>query len=156
MRWSLTMAASTGLVAACSPRGTAPPPLLPAPAPTAAATQTQGAALYALHCASCHGERGEGQPDWKVPDADGLLPAPPHDSFGHTWHHPDAVLLQIIAQGGTLYSPVSNMPGYSDTLTADQMAQVLVHIKGLWGAEERTYQAEIDAEWAAANSGGAP
>ena len=37
----------------------------------------RGAALYAQHCASCHGARLEGQPDWQTAGADGVLPAPP-------------------------------------------------------------------------------
>ena len=41
-----------------------------------------GAALYAQHCAACHGTELEGQPDWRSPGPDGILPAPPHDASG--------------------------------------------------------------------------
>ena len=54
-----------------------------------AAQVARGEALYAKHCASCHGANLEGQPDWKKRLANGRLPAPPHDMTGHTWHHPD-------------------------------------------------------------------
>ena len=37
----------------------------------------QGAALYAEHCASCHGENLEGAPNWRRVGEDGLYPAPP-------------------------------------------------------------------------------
>lgn len=107
---------------------------------------TEGAQLYALHCASCHGVNGEGQPNWKVTGADGKLPAPPHDQTGHTWHHPDGLLLQIIADGGQIYSPNTGMPGFRDKMSPDQMSLVLKHIKGMWGPDERTYQAEVSAE----------
>jgi mono/diheme cytochrome c family protein len=43
-----------------------------------------GKALYAQHCASCHGANLEGQPDWQARKADGKMPAPPHDDSGHT------------------------------------------------------------------------
>ena len=48
---------------------------------------THGAQIYAAACASCHGADLEGQPNWRFRNADGRLPAPPHDETGHTWHH---------------------------------------------------------------------
>ena len=59
-----------------------------------------GRALYAQHCAACHGTNLEGQPDWRSPDESGLYPAPPHDETGHTWHHDDAMLTDYITRGG--------------------------------------------------------
>jgi mono/diheme cytochrome c family protein len=109
----------------------------------------EGAALYATHCAACHGLTGEGQPNWKVTAPDGKLPAPPHDGTGHTWHHPDDLLLQIVADGGQFYSPNTGMPGFRDKLSPEQMNQILDHIKGMWGPDERSYQAEVSAESAA-------
>ena len=43
-----------------------------------------GEAIYKQHCASCHGENLEGQPNWKTRNDQGRLPAPPHDETGHT------------------------------------------------------------------------
>ena len=43
-----------------------------------------GQVLYKEHCASCHGFRLEGQPNWRRPGEGGILPAPPHDATGHT------------------------------------------------------------------------
>ena len=59
-----------------------------------------GQALYAEHCASCHGKNLEGQPDWRTPDENGVLPAPPHDETGHTWHHDNALLFEYTQRGG--------------------------------------------------------
>lgn len=56
-----------------------------------------GSEIYAEHCASCHGRSLEGHPEWQVRDAEGYLPAPPHDETGHTWHHPDKLLFDITA-----------------------------------------------------------
>lgn len=43
-----------------------------------------GRRIYMDRFASCHGSRLEGQPEWRTRNADGLLPAPPHDADGHT------------------------------------------------------------------------
>lgn len=115
------------------------------PNPTVAAS-LDGAELYAAYCASCHGPDGEGEPNWKVRRDDGSLPAPPHDSTGHTWHHSDQDLLAIIAAGGGGYLPESNMPGFADVMSPEQMRAVLAHIKTMWGPEERAYQADITAQ----------
>ena len=59
-----------------------------------------GSLLYAEHCASCHGADLEGQPDWRSPNDDGVLPAPPHDATGHTWHHDNVLLFEYTKLGG--------------------------------------------------------
>ena len=100
-----------------------------------------GEALYTQHCAACHGSNLEGQPDWKIPGANGVYPAPPHNRDGHTWHHPDSVLLAIIAQGGTM--PNSAMPAFDDRLNPDEMEAILVYIKSFWGPEELEFQREV-------------
>lgn len=59
-----------------------------------------GQSLYAENCAACHGAELEGQPNWQTPDADGVLPAPPHDETGHTWHHDNQLLFDYTWLGG--------------------------------------------------------
>ena len=59
----------------------------------------RGALLYAAHCASCHGARLEGQPNWKSELADGKQAAPPHDDSGHTWAHSDKWLFHVVENG---------------------------------------------------------
>lgn len=115
--------------------GTAAPPV-----PTLdAARVAEGEVLYAQYCASCHGANLEGQPEWKIPLADGSYPAPPHDGTGHTWHHPDALLISITLNGGNL-SANSKMPAFKDQLSREQVVAVLEFIKQAWGREEREYQ----------------
>ena len=63
-----------------------------------------GAAVYEEHCASCHGRHLEGEPDWRRRRADGTLPAPPHDTTGHTWHHPDEHLFRMTREGPARWS----------------------------------------------------
>jgi mono/diheme cytochrome c family protein len=100
-----------------------------------------GKALYQQHCATCHGANLEGQPNWKVPDANGVYPAPPHNSDGHTWHHPDSVLLEIIAQGGSMAK--TTMPAFGDRLSQGEMESILAYIKSSWGPEELEFQREV-------------
>jgi len=68
-----------------------------------------GRQVYTKHCAACHGARLEGQPDWRERDAQGRLPAPPHDASGHTWHHTDDVLFRLTKHG---LAKVASMPSY--------------------------------------------
>jgi mono/diheme cytochrome c family protein len=94
-----------------------------------------GQVIYADHCAACHGAELEGEKDWKKRRADGSLAAPPHDETGHTWHHADELLLQIISQGGQAFMPkgsTSNMPGYSDKISMREISAVLAFIKSRW------------------------
>ncbi|MDU8912757.1 cytochrome c [Aestuariicoccus sp. MJ-SS9] len=94
-----------------------------------------GATIYAENCAACHGADLEGQPNWKDRDAAGYLPAPPHDETGHTWHHDDILLVRITALGteaivGGGYK--SNMMGFAEVLSADEILDVLAYIKSTW------------------------
>ncbi len=161
-------AAATGWIGARATRHVASSPKTPTAAkgaPVTAEPMAQeglevtaqtGALLYAQLCAACHGESGQGQPDWKIPGTDGALPAPPHDATGHTWHHPDDLLLRIIAEGGTFYSPDSKMPAFGNQLSPAEMTSILDTIKGWWGPQETGYQSDRTAESQAARRAGTP
>ena len=97
-----------------------------------------GEPLYLQYCAACHGADLRGAMDWKSPLPDGSFPPPPHDDSGHTWHHPDFLLLQIVAEGGPSYGGV--MPGFSTQLSETEMAAILEYIKSRWNRESREYQ----------------
>lgn len=107
-------------------------------------TLALGQAIYAEHCASCHGPSGEGAPDWEQTTAAGEMPAPPHDSTGHTWRHSDALLYRIVEQGWR--DPFNRterltMPRFEDTLDPSEIRAVLEYIKTLWTPEQRQFQA---------------
>ena len=98
-----------------------------------------GKALYAENCASCHGANLEGQPNWRSPDKNGVLPAPPHDETGHTWHHDNGLLFQYTKLGGQealalrgVMGFKSGMPGFAQTLIDDEIWEVLAFIRSTW------------------------
>jgi len=103
-----------------------------------------GASLYLANCASCHGAKLEGQPDWMKRLPNGRLPAPPHDETGHTWHHSDKQLFTIVKFGLASISPgyESDMPAFEGVLTDGQIEAVLGYIKGTWTGRARGYQAD--------------
>lgn len=105
-----------------------------------------GKQLYDRHCASCHGANLEGEPEWQQRRADGTLPAPPQDASGHTWHHPDNQLFAIIKLGVAAFAEPdykTNMKGFRDVLSDDEIRAVLDYIKSRWPDEIRAQQAEI-------------
>lgn len=106
----------------------------------------RGKAIYAEQCASCHGARLEGQPNWQSRKPDGRLPAPPHDASGHTWHHPDADLFKITKQGITAFAPPdysSDMPAFGRSLSDADIWAVLAFIKSSWTEEIRRRHAAM-------------
>lgn len=103
----------------------------------------EGRKVYEANCAECHGYGLKGQPNWQQRGPDGLLPAPPHDETGHTWHHPDAVLFATVKLGGQVFMPVgvkSGMPAYRDVLTDRQIEASLAYIKSRWPSDIRRRQ----------------
>lgn len=109
-----------------------------------------GRKVYAAQCAACHGQRLEGQPNWRERGADGRLPAPPHDASGHTWHHPDDVLFRItkygVVKAANLKNYESAMPAFEDRLSDEEIVAVLSWIKSQWPPEIRAKVDRTNAE----------
>ena len=107
-----------------------------------------GQSIYAEHCAACHGAQLEGAPNWQIRDADGLLPAPPHDAPGHTWHHDEETLFTLTKCGlaGLMENaPPSGMPVYDGVLSDADIIAVLSFIKSTWPDDLRAYHDELNA-----------
>lgn len=107
-----------------------------------------GQQIYVQQCAACHGAQLEGQPNWRERNAEGKLPAPPHDESGHTWHHPEGLLFRLTKFGPAALVAgdyASDMPGYENLLSDEDIVAVLSYIKSTWPAEVRKQHDEINA-----------
>lgn len=117
----------------------------------------RGAAIYQAQCASCHGADLQGERNWQSPGPDGLMPAPPHDETGHTWHHPDEILFRItklgVAKAANLQDYRSAMPAYDDVLTDEEIIAALSWIKAQWPEDIQERHDALKAQYAKQNGG---
>ena len=107
-----------------------------------------GKQIYAQNCASCHGVNLEGQKNWQSRLPNGLMPAPPHDKTGHTWHHSDKYLFMVTKYGieeliGGKYP--NNMPAYKDILSDEEIIAVLSYIKSTWPSKIKKIHDQINS-----------
>ena len=105
--------------------------------------------VEASGAAACHGGQLEGQANWRQRGSDGVLPAPPHDASGHTWHHDNRLLFDYTKLGGKALMQAqgisgfkSGMPGLGDELGDDEIWDVLAYIRSTWPKRIRELQAE--------------
>jgi len=105
----------------------------------------RGKIVYAQQCASCHGANLEGQPNWRVRLPSGRLPAPPHDSTGHTWHHSDKELFEMVKNGIPEIVPgyQTDMPAYKGNLSDADIWAVLSFIQRTWSQDMRERQQRL-------------
>lgn len=124
-----------------NPQGTPYPPV-----PSTDRTQVrQGKQVYQATCAVCHGANAEGAPNWMTPDAQGNFLSPPHVDSGHTWHHSDRVLYEMIRDG--MNDPLRpdsafRMPAFGNRLSDAEIRAVIAYFQSLWSPEHREYQWE--------------
>ena len=104
----------------------------------------RGKNIYESYCVSCHQVNLIGAENWKGVDEDGHRKAPPLNGTGHTWHHDDATLHNIIKHG--LAKLVKNydgkMPGFEDNLKDKDIDSVLSYMKSFW--PDDVYQQQIN------------
>jgi len=104
----------------------------------------RGKIIYQNNCISCHQVNLVGVENWKELDEDGHRKSPPLNGTGHTWHHDDATLHNIIKYG--LVKLVKNyqgkMLGYEDKLKDKDINSVLAYIKSFW--PDDMYQHQIN------------
>ena len=108
-----------------------------------------GQQTYAVRCATCHGANLEGQPNWKDGPLNGPRPAPPHDATGHTWHHADTLLFDIIKRGGQASSSPeyqNAMPAFGGILSDDEIWAVLAYLKRSWPPDIQAAQEQVNQQ----------
>jgi len=109
-----------------------------------------GAQLYLINCAACHGHGLKGEADWQTRDAEGFLPAPPHDETGHTWHHTDDLLFDLTKFGIAKFSGSDNyktrMPAYEGILLDTEIRAILTYIKSQWPEDIRKRHHEMNQQ----------
>jgi len=109
--------------------GTLPPAAAPEPAePADPEVLRQGRKLYGAQCASCHGERGEGQP--------GRYPALAGNR-AVTLASPNN-LIKVVLHGGFAPATVAHprpygMPPFAQSLGDAEIAAVATHVRQSWG-----------------------
>ena len=116
------------------------------PDPNNSSLVARGKIVYAQQCASCHGANLEGQPNWRERLPSGRLPAPPHDLTGHTWHHSDKDLFEMVNHGIPEIVPgyQTDMPKYEDVLSASDIWAVLSFIESSWPPMIRERQQRLN------------
>jgi mono/diheme cytochrome c family protein len=100
----------------------------PEPARATSTRLAQGAALYARHCATCHGEQGEGVP--------GVYPRLAGNRAVRMAE--PANVIRVIAKGGFLPATAGNprpfgMPPFAHLLSDDEIAAVATYVRDSWG-----------------------
>ena len=122
-----------------------PSRVLPGTAVTA--QERRGEAIYNANCVSCHGG----------PIGGTMMDYPPrHNANGHTWHHPDCELKQVVRDGSDAMTDMMRemmappnaprMQAFKDRLSDDEIDAVLAFIKTLWTPAQREVQAEVTSE----------
>ena len=106
-----------------------------------------GQPLYQEYCASCHGANLEGQPNWRSPNQDGIMPSPPHDETGHTWHHGDDLIFNYTRLGGQellarrgVTNFTSAMPAFGEQLSETEIWHIIAFVKSTWSERIRDIQ----------------
>ncbi len=93
-----------------------------------------GLKLFRENCATCHGENGEGGPNWKQPDKNGAYPPPPLNGDGHAWHHPMSVLKKYIKDGSK--NRGGNMDAFKDKLNDSQIDEIISWFQSQWSEDK--------------------
>lgn len=84
-----------------------------------------GKRLYKRYCRGCHGEDGQG---------DGLVFMPHVDNLtrkGYVDLLPDTYLYTAIAKGGVGIGKSTYMPAWEETLSREQIIDIIAHLRSL-------------------------
>ena len=102
--------------------------------------ETLGKNLYLQYCAACHNAMGTGESYsesfWTVQN---YIAAPSMDPPGHSWHHSDKQLAEIITFGSTR---TEKMPAWKDILSPSDVENIIAYIKTMWTQRELDCQGD--------------
>ena len=103
----------------------------------------RGELLYNQYCVSCHMPNLSGAKNWKGKDKDGHNLSPPLNGSGHTWHHSDRLLHNIIKYGfvDLVKDYKGKMLGFNDKMNDQQIDSVLTYLKSHW--KDEIYERQI-------------
>ena len=126
LRQAGAVVAGAFVLAACSGGGPDP------------AVVERGAALYGASCMRCHGG----------PEGGAINDIPPrHNAVGHTWHHPDCLLEEIVRDGLPARPGAAGtdreMPAFGNQLDDEDIDAILTYLKTWWTEGQRASQAEV-------------
>lgn len=90
----------------------------------------KGKVSYDKYCASCHGEKGDGEiaPPIGIRGPD-YFAAPGLNGSAHSWHHTDENLLKVIMDGS---SRTPKMRAWRDVFDNKTAEEILAYFKNWW------------------------
>ena len=99
-----------------------------------AAEPMDPAALYATHCASCHGPGGDLDPDNPVVQGLGVEPANFTDPLFNS-REPAVDWEMVVEHGGAVLGRSEMMPDFGDVLTQHEIERVIEYLKSVPGEQ---------------------
>jgi len=90
----------------------------------------KGKKLFRDNCVQCHNVAGVGDTAWRQRDKDGHWPAPPLNGTGHSWHHSQSWLANIISEGSP--KGKGKMPAWKTKFDKQQIKSLVAYIHFLW------------------------
>jgi mono/diheme cytochrome c family protein len=114
---------------------------LQGPAPAAAGSAVDGAAVFTARCAACHQASGQGLPGVFPPLAGSEWVAGEARTF-------TAIVLHGVRNSMTVSGKTYNgaMPAFKDQLQDAEIAAVLTHVRGAWGNQAGAVTADSVAQ----------
>ena len=85
----------------------------------------RGETLYLRYCRGCHGEDGRGDAMVFMPHVNNLT------KKGYVDLLPDAYLFTAISKGGLAIGKSSYMPAWGETLSEEQILDIIAHLRRL-------------------------
>jgi mono/diheme cytochrome c family protein len=97
--------------------------LVSAAAPALAGDAQRGEPMYQRYCSGCHGADGRGGGKNFMPHVGALT------RKGYTELLEDSYLQAIVAEGGVAFGKSAYMPAFGTTLSKDDIADVVAHVR---------------------------